>query len=193
MIKLLKVNDYKKMLWKNGEGYTFEIARSIGEYLDHFDWRISMADVKTSGSFSKFRGMNRFLTVLEGHGISLNIDGALHHLSTLESIQFNGESAVTCRLLDGPIRDFNLIYNPKKFTADYQWFSTSKQFEIRLESDLSFIFNQSIEPLIVEFDQQIFHLNHQECLRVESEKSVCKLILNKQQFTQFCLIQLIKI
>ena len=33
MIELLKASHYKKMRWKNGEGYTLEIARSVGESL----------------------------------------------------------------------------------------------------------------------------------------------------------------
>ncbi len=36
------------MLWKNGAGFTLEIARSQGD--TDFEWRISMADVTTSGT-----------------------------------------------------------------------------------------------------------------------------------------------
>ena len=74
MIQHLSSADYKRMLWKNGAGYTIELARSEGSSLELFDWRISMADVKTSGSLSKFDGMQRYLTVLEGQDILLNID-----------------------------------------------------------------------------------------------------------------------
>ncbi|WP_171498401.1 HutD/Ves family protein, partial [Acinetobacter bereziniae] len=113
MIELLEIPHYKKMRWKNGEGYTLEIARSVGESLDEFEWRISMADVKSAGEFSKFNGMQRFLTVLEGQGISLNIDSELKYLHTLQSVSFSGESGVYCELLAGQIRDFNLIYDPQ--------------------------------------------------------------------------------
>ncbi len=37
MIELLEIPHYKKMRWKNGEGYTLEIARSVGESLDEFE------------------------------------------------------------------------------------------------------------------------------------------------------------
>ena len=193
MIELLKASHYKKMRWKNGEGYTLEIARSVGESLDEFDWRISMADVKTSGDFSKFNGMNRFLTVLQGQGISLCIDHAFKHLKTLQSVEFSGDSAVICELLAGQIRDFNLIYNPKKFYAQYQWIFSPEVSEIPISSDLIFIFNQSVEPLVIEIDQQTFHLQHQDSLKLENEKSLQAIILNQQFLKQTCLIQLTKI
>ena len=193
MIELLKASHYKKMRWKNGEGYTLEIARSVGESLAEFDWRISMADVKTSGDFSKFNGMNRFLTVLEGQGLSLRIDDDFKHLKTLQSVEFSGDSIVSCELLAGQIRDFNLIYNPKMFYAQYQWIFSPEVSEIPISSDLIFIFNQSVEALVIEIDQQTFHLQHQDSLKLENEKSLQAITLNQQFLKQACLIQLTKI
>ncbi|NUF63262.1 HutD family protein, partial [Acinetobacter bereziniae] len=163
MIELLEIPHYKKMRWKNGQGYTLEIARSLGESLDEFEWRISMADIKSAGSFSKFNGMQRFLTVLEGQGISLNIDSELKYLHTLQSVSFNGESEVYCELLAGQIRDFNLIYDPQKISAQYQWIFTQERLEIPIFSDFIFVFNQSIKPLEVTIDEKIFYLQHQNC------------------------------
>ncbi|KAF1021778.1 MAG: Protein Ves [Acinetobacter bereziniae] len=193
MIELLEIPHYKKMRWKNGEGYTLEIARSTGESLDEFEWRISMADVKSAGEFSKFKGMQRFLTVLEGQGISLNIDSKLKYLHTLQTVLFSGESVVHCELLAGQIRDFNLIYDPKKISAQYQWIFTQEQFEIPISSDFMFIFNQSIKPLEVTIDEKIFYLQHQSCLKIENKKLSKSLILNPQFSPQTCLIQLTKI
>lgn len=192
MIELLEIPHYKKMRWKNGEGYTLEIARSAGESLDEFEWRISMADVKSAGEFSKFNGMQRFLTVLEGQGISLNIDGELKYLHTLQTVLFSGESVVHCELLAGQIRDFNLIYDPKKISAQYQWIFTQERFEIPISSDFMFIFNQSLKPLEIIIDEKIFYLRHQSCLKIENEKLAKSLILNPQFSPQTCLIQLTK-
>ena len=72
MIEVLKADQYTKMLWKNGAGYTLEIARSQGEI--EFDWRISMADVTTSGPFSTFPNKQRIITVLDVKGIELHVD-----------------------------------------------------------------------------------------------------------------------
>ena len=193
MIKQLSSAEYRQMLWKNGAGYTVELARSAGESLDTFDWRISMADVKSAGDFSRFNGMQRILTVLEGQGIELYIDDEYESLTTLQSVQFSGESATRCELIDGPIRDFNLIYEPKQFHARLQWYFEPTKTEIFSSADLIFIFNQSTELLDIEIDGQIFQMQHQESLYIEQEKSLKKVVLNPQILKQTCLIELIKI
>ncbi|WP_445403389.1 HutD/Ves family protein [Acinetobacter vivianii] len=193
MIKQLSSTDYRQMLWKNGAGYTVELARSAGENLDTFDWRISMADVKSAGDFSRFNGMQRILTVLEGQGIELYIDDEYQSLKTLQSVQFSGDRATRCELIDGPIRDFNLIYDPKQFHARLQWYFEPTRSEVFSSADLIFIFNQSTELLDIEIDGQIFQLQHQESLYIEQEKSLKKVVLNPQILKQTCLIELIKI
>ncbi|ENX22948.1 hypothetical protein F892_02191 [Acinetobacter vivianii] len=193
MIKQLSSTDYRQMLWKNGAGYTVELARSAGENLDTFDWRISMADVKSAGDFSRFNGMQRILTVLEGQGIELSIDDKHESLTILQSVQFSGDSATRCELIDGPIRDFNLIFDPKQFHARLQWYFEPTKTEIFSSADLIFIFNQSTELLDIEIDGQIFQLQHQESLHIEQEKSLKKVVLNPQILKQTCLIELIKI
>ncbi|RPE31030.1 hypothetical protein EC846_1733 [Acinetobacter sp. BIGb0102] len=193
MIKQFTSADYRQMLWKNGAGYTVELARSAGENLDTFDWRISMADVKSAGDFSRFNGMQRILTVLEGQGIELYIEDKHESLTTLQSVQFSGDRATRCELIDGPIRDFNLIYDPKQFHARLQWYFEPTRSEVFSSADLIFIFNQSTEPLEIEIDGQIFQLQHQESLHIEQEKSLKKVVLNPQILKQTCLIELIKI
>ncbi|MBH2002805.1 MAG: HutD family protein [Moraxellaceae bacterium] len=193
MIELLKAVNYKKMRWKNGAGYTVELARSEGDSLELFDWRISMADVKTSGDFSKFNGMQRILTVLEGQSILLKIDDHNQLLKTLESAQFSGDSNTSCELIDGSIRDFNLIYDPQKYHARYQWIVEPTASAILSSANLIFIFNQSLESLEIEIDQQIFYLDHQDSLKIENEKLLKNIVLSKQVLTKTCLIELVKV
>jgi len=193
MIEHRDLTHYKKMRWKNGAGYTFELARSAGDDLDAFDWRISMADVKTSGDFSKFSGLQRILTVLEGQGLVLHIDGEARQLNTLQSAQFSGSSAVSCELIAGIVRDFNLIYDPQKLLARYHWITQTSTTEIFSSADPVFIFNQSLEALEIIIDQQIFHLKHQESLLIDQEKRLKSIVLIEQQLKQTCLIELTKI
>ncbi|TCB30228.1 HutD family protein [Acinetobacter sp. ANC 4910] len=193
MIELLTANHYKKMPWKNGAGYTLELARSAGEELTEFDWRISMADVTTSGTFSQFMGMQRFLTVLEGTGIALNIDGATHTLQTLQSIQFSGDRLVSCNLLAGPIRDFNLIYSPLHYTARYQWIEDSSALEFFSSADVIFIFNQSILALELSVDGQRFKLEQHQSIYIHSNQNVKHFIFPASAVRQGCWIELSKI
>jgi environmental stress-induced protein Ves len=101
--------DYRRMPWRNGGGWTTEIARSpAGE--GEFDWRVSIAEIGADGPFSAFAGCERSLVLLEGAGMELRIDGAPTLVDRRgQVLAFDGESPVQCRLLDGPTRDFNVI------------------------------------------------------------------------------------
>lgn len=193
MIELLSSNDYKKMPWKNGAGYTLELARSTGEVLTEFDWRISMADVTTSGAFSQFNGMQRLLTVLEGTGIALNIDGATHTLQTLQSVEFSGDSQVSCHLLAESIRDFNLIYCPQRYAVRYQWITAPSAHEFFSSAEVVFIFNQSISVLELSVDGQHFQLEHQQSLYLHSDTKLKQFIFSASILRQCCVIELSQI
>ncbi len=76
MIAVLKAQTHRRMPWKNGGGVTVEIAiHPAGASVDDFDWRVSMATVASDGPFSIFSGIDRTLSVLEGDGIVLDVEG----------------------------------------------------------------------------------------------------------------------
>jgi uncharacterized protein len=117
-LTVLRAADYPRMPWKNGGGSTEEITRDAGEGLEGFGWRLSIADIGESGGFSQFEGYQRIISVLQGAGMNLQVDGAhTRALLPFDAFAFRGESAVSCTLLDGPIRDFNLIYSPRTVTT----------------------------------------------------------------------------
>ena len=121
-LKVLRAVDYPRMPWKNGGGSTEEITRDAGEGLEGFGWRLSIADIGESGGFSRFDGYQRIISVLQGAGMNLQVDGAsTRALLPFDAYAFKGQSTVSCTLIDGPIRDFNLIYAPDRYTARLQW------------------------------------------------------------------------
>jgi hypothetical protein len=101
------------MPWKNGFGTTTEIAIDppTADVGGRFRWRLSIADVERSGPFSAFPGYERTIMVIAGNGMDMAIDDRpARRLDRLfESFAFSGDSVAECRLLDGPIRDFNLM------------------------------------------------------------------------------------
>lgn len=103
--------------WRNGGGVTRQIASGklgVAGTLetvpgDGWDWRLSIADVESEGPFSAFTGMNRILTVIEGEGLAINIDGVEQRLDRYMPLRFDGGAATCATLPAGPIRDFNLM------------------------------------------------------------------------------------
>ncbi|MGC4009248.1 MAG: HutD family protein [Pseudomonas sp.] len=121
-VRILRAADYPAMPWKNGAGTTREIVRDAGDGLEGFGWRVSIADVGAPGPFSAFTGYQRVISVLEGEGMRLKVEGAdSRDLRALDAFAFDGASAVDCTLLGGAIRDFNLIYSPARYRARLQW------------------------------------------------------------------------
>jgi uncharacterized protein len=108
--RVLRSSDYQRMPWKNGGGTTTEIWKAVspdGEML----WRLSIADVASDGPFSLFPGIDRTIMVIEGNGMELAVEGQdVHRLDDLfEPFAFSGDAKTDCRLIAGPIRDFNLM------------------------------------------------------------------------------------
>ena len=108
--RILRSSDYQRMPWKNGGGTTTEIwkaASPAGEML----WRLSIADVASDGPFSEFPGIDRWIMVISGKGMELTIDGlGTKRLDRpFEHLFFPGDATTDCRLIDGPIRDFNFM------------------------------------------------------------------------------------
>jgi hypothetical protein len=111
MHQLLAPADYRRMPWKNGGGHTLEIASDPpGSGVSAFAWRVSVADIERDGPFSAFPGVDRTLVLLAGHGMWLTGAGTPLELHTAyEPVDFPGEAAMHCALIDGPTRDFNLM------------------------------------------------------------------------------------
>ena len=111
-MRLIPASNYRRMRWKNGLGETAEIAISPpGAALDAFVWRISLARIETSGPFSRFPGIDRTLTLIDGAGFRLAVDEHPPVELTPRSAPytFRGESAVAASLLAGPVTDLNVM------------------------------------------------------------------------------------
>lgn len=77
-----------------------------------------MAEIEQDGDFSAFPGYDRTILVAEGAGMELNCDAAPpQRLAELHKpFSFKGEWQTYCRLLDGPVRDFNVMTARSKYT-----------------------------------------------------------------------------
>ncbi len=111
-------NDYKRSTWKNGLGFTDEIAiyppdasLARGDFL----WRLSSARIEKSSPFSLFPAHDRTLVILKGAGIRMAHrfeEGEPEDVTDVPSLQvyeFPGDVQSRCDLIDGPITDFSIF------------------------------------------------------------------------------------
>ena len=111
--------------WRNGGGVTRELAAwpAQGEW----HWRMSVAEVGSSGPFSRFDGITRWFAVLQGDGVVLHVrtpsdsgeaGASEHRLSVVDApLCFDGGAATDCQLIHGPTQDFNLMVRDSSLPA----------------------------------------------------------------------------
>ena len=97
--------------WKNGGGSTTEIAIGPPDAgFEDFDWRVSLATIEKDGAFSLFPGVDRTLALVEGHGMTLDIDGDPVMVTEAGPVvAFDGSSVVQAKLSRGGSTDFNAM------------------------------------------------------------------------------------
>jgi len=103
--------DYRVMPWKNGGGETTELYLEPDPNGEGFLWRVSIATVAVDGPFSLFEGYERQIMTIEGNGIVLQGGpaGPINVSPKFRPCVFSGDWPITSSLIDGPVRDFNLI------------------------------------------------------------------------------------
>lgn len=102
--------------WAGGETRQLAIAPAGATVAArNFHWRFSTATVLQSGPFTTFDGYNRYLAIRNGAGLELAVTaaGAPQQRMQLTSPQhqacFAGSAVTSAELLDGPVRDINLM------------------------------------------------------------------------------------
>ncbi|MCX4625929.1 HutD family protein [Streptomyces sp. NBC_01443] len=118
-VRILCAGDRAAVAWKNGGGVTREIAAwPEGAGMAGFGWRVSLAEVAADGPFSAFPGVDRTLTLAEGAGMDLTVGGARRLVDERYAPQdFPGDEPTECRLLDGPVVNFNVMYRRDRVHA----------------------------------------------------------------------------
>lgn len=110
---LRRAEQYQRMRWKNGGGWTQEIFRLPAEAAGEYDVRISIAEIEAEASFSLFPGFDRTLSLLEGQGLLLFRGKEQEPYAKLERIgqytQFPGTWPIRARPLGGTTRDLNVF------------------------------------------------------------------------------------
>lgn len=111
-IRHLRADDYRRMRWKNGGGWTTELySHPAADGGEGFGWRVSIAEIESEGAFSTFPQCDRWIALLDGVGMRLEFDAAPPAVldQRLHFVPFSGEWKTHGTLIDGPVRDFNLI------------------------------------------------------------------------------------
>ncbi|NQD36101.1 HutD family protein [Permianibacter sp. IMCC34836] len=119
-VRILFPHHWQTQPWKNGGGITHELARADDAAGNR--WRLSIAEVASDGPFSRFDNIDRVILMLTGKGFRLHGVGADPEVigEPLRPFSFAGEANIHCTLVDGPVRDFNLMSRRADVAATLQ-------------------------------------------------------------------------
>jgi environmental stress-induced protein Ves len=109
-LQIVRRSSFKRLTWKNGGGITHEAIR-VPATGDPFLWRVSLAQIDSSGPFSDFAGYDRMMVLLQGQGIELTHGNGQHRVlkNVGDCVEFAGAMPTHCELLGGPCVDLNLM------------------------------------------------------------------------------------
>ena len=138
---------FTKMPWKNGGGVTHEIIKR--EENGKLIWRFSVADVTSDGPFSKFEGLSRILTVIEGGGLMLATGQSWIEALPFEPVAFSGDAPITSTRLNGNVQDFNVIFDPAAVSASV----SMERGILELEADPEYL----IQAVLLTGDAMVQH------------------------------------
>lgn len=142
-MQVLRSADHRRMPWKNGGGVTVEIAVfPEGASVDTFDWRVSTAMVASDGAFSVFSGIDRTLSVLEGDGITLSVEGVEDTILKGDTAPFSfpADSATSAKLIDSAITDLNVMTRRGHYSHSVTRHQITQQTELSLTAGVVLVF-----------------------------------------------------
>ena len=95
--------------WKNRLGTTQELL--TWPPTNHWRVRLSVAAIEQSVDFSRFDGITRWFSVIDGDGLDLLIDHEQTSLGvTSDPLCFSGELPCAARLNSGMVHAFNVMF-----------------------------------------------------------------------------------
>jgi uncharacterized protein len=159
--------DYVRQPWKNGAGTTTELARNGPA--DGWLWRLSIADVDRAGPFSDFTGYRRIIVLLAGRGMTLSFDDGppVAVDRRYRPFAFDGGLRTECALLDGPIRDMNLIVDDARVDASLDVRTVDDRTSFRMHAKDCLLLHAIVGRFEVALDHRAVALAPGHTLRID--------------------------
>lgn len=158
----------RRMPWKNGLGMTLELAVEppSATLESDFHWRLSSAEVATSGPFSAFPGLQRWLLLLDGAGFRIDFGerGCVLLDESRVPLTFSGDWPATATLLEGPCTDLNLMVDPGRCRASLQVLHPDAELTIPLAPGTHLVFVVAGSLAVPLWN---LHLESRQLLRVD--------------------------
>jgi len=166
-VRLLSAAERRAVPWKNRGGVTSQVAvHPQGAGLEDFDWRISCAQVNSTGPFSSFPGIDRIIVILEGE-LSLAVEGREAVVLTPESAPwaFPGDALTSGGPLTDTVQDLNVMTRRGRCSARVQRCLVEERAQFAFQAATTVVLASA--PLVLKAHGQTLPLARLDALRVE--------------------------
>lgn len=120
-IEVLDPLRYRRIPWKNGQGFLTVIAAGGGEGWDGdgIAWHFGRTQIASEGPFSDLAGYDRLQVVIQGRGLVLvTPTGEIDLRQPFLVQRYDGGTPITTRLESGTVEVVNLIADRRRFDID---------------------------------------------------------------------------
>lgn len=173
-MRIIFPHHWQTQAWQNGGGITHELLKDASE---PWRYRLSIAEVAQDGPFSNFDGIDRIIMLLEGKGFELCFGGG--HIQALVQTQqpfpFRGEDPVQCDLIDGAVRDFNVMTRRDNTRAQAEVIDLNQQRSTANCGDLVHAVFVLRGQVFAELNEHGYILEAQQMLLIEHESASLQL------------------
>jgi environmental stress-induced protein Ves len=112
---------FREGRWLNGMGVSWDIAAEPpNASASDFGWRFAIARIDADVPFSRYTGVDRVFTLIDGEGLDLDVAGlgriAVHERFVPHA--FPGDADTACTLKGGPCRALNLFLRRGRWRAE---------------------------------------------------------------------------
>lgn len=173
-VRLLRAADRVATPWKNGGGVTREVCRdATSADANHFDWRVSIAEVAQPGPFSRFTGYRRLIALIEGRGMDLRTASGQTTALSLRTVHaFDGDAEVSGALPFGPVSDLNVIYRPDACHASLRFSDRGERLHVA-PGNVTVLINVQSVAVKGLAEGKPFDLQHLDALLVTDAALTC--------------------
>lgn len=149
----------EETIWKNGQGRSWSLGRSEPSAGQDHDWSVTIAVLQDEREFSSYPGIHRTLSVIEGAGMQLRLEGREVLLKqTTQPFAFEGETRIVGDVVaQKPVMDFNVLTRRSVCNHSSVRLEVSGESAIACEADVLVVYVQAtLEHIrIAELDLQL--------------------------------------
>ena len=149
--EIIRQTDFVKGRWLNGAGVSWDIAFAPHDASpNRFDWRFATAAIEQDAPFSVFPGVDRVITLVDGDGFSLDVEGfgIIGIGQPFMPASFPGDLPTLCRLTRGPSQVLNLLLSRGRFAAEVHLFEAGTNFVVPAACEVALIFALAGAPAL---------------------------------------------